>query len=97
MPFFTPSKTIKTVIDFDRYQPVSVICCTLADGSMTPMRFRIVLPDSSEETYNVDSVPQTKEYRDRTSFRCLFTCNNRKQSVILDFYFEEHVWVTLRL
>jgi hypothetical protein len=97
MPFFTPSKDTKTYIDFDRYQPVSVICCTLADGSMTPMRFKIALPDKSEETYNITGITQTKEYRDRIAFRCLFTSGKRQQAIMLEFYIEDHVWVTLRL
>jgi hypothetical protein len=96
MAFFTAPKDTKTVIDFDRYQPVSVIYCTLSDGTMTPMRFKIALPDESEETYNITGITQTKEYRDRISFLCLFTSGKCQQAIMLEFYIKDHVWVTLR-
>ena len=96
MPFFTQPKDTKTCIDFDRYQPVKVIYCCNADGSITPMRFKITAPDESEETYDITGITQTKEYRDRISFRCLFTSGKRQQAIMLEFYIEDHVWVTLK-
>ena len=74
MPFYEPSKTTKTAIDFECYKPVKVFFCCEADGKITP----------------------TKEYPDRISFRCLFTCNFYQQSIMLDFYFKDHVWLTPR-
>lgn len=96
MPYFTPSKANKFMVDFDHYKPVKVISCCHSDGTFTPMRIKITAPDETEETYDINGVTQTKDIPNGVSFRCLITCYGRQQAITLVYYYEDHIWVTPR-
>lgn len=97
MPFYEPQKSNKFNIDFEYYKPVKVIFCCESDGKITPMRFKVALVDDTEETYNIDGITQTKDIPGGVSFRCLITCYGRQQAITLNYYYEDHIWVTPRL
>ena len=96
MPFFTTPKDLKLSIDYNLYTPVQILFCCESDGKIIPMRVKISNNDESMETYNIDGITQTKELLGRISYRCLITCNNRRQAITLIFYVEAHIWVTPR-
>lgn len=94
MPFFESSSSNKFTIDFDFYKPVKVIFCCEADGKITPMRFKVSLVDDTEESYNIDSITQTKDIPGGVSFRCGISHNGLKQYITLVYYYDDHIWVT---
>jgi hypothetical protein len=83
----------KTAIDFSNMNTVTVMTNFNTIGKFVPVLFRIINPDTSEETVKVDSIKYTKELSNRISFCCLCSNGNRQHEVILTFYIMECVWI----
>lgn len=97
MPFFEPVKNTKVTIDYDRYQPVSVISCIESDGKVTPIRFKYAEKDETRVTVNINEIRNRKAVKDGLSFTCLVTAYGRQKLVTLIFYTEVLIWVMPRI
>lgn len=93
MPYFTPYNNKPIEIDFNRYQPVSVISNFAKDGRCKPEYIRLVMPDESEVTHKITGFKYTREYKDHILYCCTIRINNRQQEILLYFYFTLCIWV----
>lgn len=97
MPFYEQPKTHKIEIDYEKYQTIAVFTYTDSEGSSTPLKIKIDLPDESRVTVPVDSVRLTKELHGRTLYNCYVTLNGRKQLIDIIYYKEQGLWVTSKI
>lgn len=96
MPFFEKERENNIVIDNDRYQPIAVLAYTSAAGEITPMRFKMQLPDESIETVNIDGIKSHKDIPGGINYCCLVTTYGHQKQVTLRYFIREHLWVLLK-
>lgn len=96
MPFFEKSREDNCYIDSDRYVPVAVISYTSAVGDITPMRFKMQMPDESIETINIDGIKSHKDIPLGISYCCIVSAYGHQQQIILNYYIRDHRWVMIK-
>lgn len=92
MPFFQSSESSKFEIDFTKYQPIAVYSYTDVDGKITPIKFKMDLPDATRVTVDIESIRSTKDIYGGVSYSCYAMVNGTRQLFVIVFFSEPMLW-----
>ncbi len=93
MPFFESNNNLNIKIDYEKYQPVSVIASFNRSGKIIPVYLGLTDLYGNACKVKIDGVACTKDGIGRTTYRCLYSTNKRQQQINLTFFIHQHLWV----